>query len=267
MFKYACGSTTGAGAAGAAAGAGVGATAGAEPQELQELAVGHASHAVGQPESQQLFFEKILPSNPPPHRLPHPVSQLGAAHGSQAAISAPQVGPQAAISAPQVGPHADPQGSHDVSQQLFLDASMPRSIAFLQAKSLRIASKIGVRRGVQQLASTPQLGPQPHGSAISAPHVGAAHGSATSHPQDGPSKPFPRRPQPLPQFANSAPQDGSQEAISAPHDGSQTEVSQQELAAPQPLPPNNRPKRSPPKLWLLRAAPRTIEPTTIFHFI
>ncbi|MFN7841706.1 MAG: hypothetical protein ACK5N9_08280 [Pirellula sp.] len=263
MFKYACGSTTGAGAAGAAAGAGVGAAAGAVPHELQELPVGIASQAVGQPESQQIFFEKILPSNPPPHRLPSPLSQLGAAHGSQAAISAPQDGPQAAISAPQVGPH----GSHDVSQQLFLDASMPRSIAFLQAKSLRIASKIGVRRGVQQLASTPQLGPQPHGSAISAPQVGAAQGSAPSHPPDGPSNPLPRRPQPLPQFANSTPQEGSHEAISAPHDGSQTEVSQQELEAPQPLPPNNRPKRSPPKLWLLRAAPRTIEPTTIFHFI
>ncbi|MCU0712026.1 MAG: hypothetical protein MUC43_08205 [Pirellula sp.] len=96
---------------------------------------------------------------------------------------------------------------------------MPRSIAFLQARSLRIASKIGVRRGVQQLASTPQLGPHPHGSAISAPQVGAAQGSATSHPQDGPSKPLPSSPRPLPQPAISTPQEGSQLAISAPHDG------------------------------------------------
>jgi hypothetical protein len=64
--------------------------------------------------------EKIFENRPRfffPH--PHPVSQLGAAQGSQAAISAPQLGAalqgsQAAISAPQVGPH----GSHASTPQL-----------------------------------------------------------------------------------------------------------------------------------------------------
>ena len=63
--------------------------------------------------------------------------------------------------------------------------------------------------------------------AISAPQLGAApqpdlqpdpHGAAISAPQLGPA------PQPDPQGA----------AISAPQDGSQTDVSQQELDAPQP---------------------------------
>jgi hypothetical protein len=44
-------------------------------------------------------------------------------------------------------------------------------------------------------------------------------------------------------------------------------VSQQELEAPQPFPPSKRLNRSPPKLCPLSVAPRTIEPTMIFHFI
>ncbi|XZE20698.1 hypothetical protein SH449x_000582 [Pirellulaceae bacterium SH449] len=191
------------------------------------------------------------------------------AHGSQAAISAPQDGPRdsphGASSAPQVGPQADPHGSQAVSQQLDFVANRPRRRARFQAKSLRIPSRIGVPRGGQQDGSTPQVGPQPQGAAISTPQVGAAQGSAISQPQDGPENRLPNKP--LPHPAISTPQDGSHEASSAPQDGSQTEVSQQELEAPQPLPPNNRLKRSPPKLWPLRAAPRTIEPTKMFHFI
>ncbi|MCE3017422.1 MAG: hypothetical protein LW870_16295 [Pirellula sp.] len=235
MFKYACGSTTGAGAA-------AGAATGAEPHELQPA--GAASQAVAQPLSQHAFdlHLKILESKPPPSFLePHPLSQAGAAHGSHALISAPQVGAQpdpqgAAISAPQDGPH----GSQLISapqlgaQALFAfnAVSLHFSLPFMPLR----ASRIGVRT-VQQLVgaqavSTPQLGPQ--GAAISAPQLGPVphpdpQGAAISAPQLGAA--------PLPQGA-----------ISAPHDGSQTVVSQQELEAPQPFPPSRRLKRSPPKL-------------------
>lgn len=265
---YACGSTTG---AGAAAGADTGADTAPPLQVLHELqpveAVGHASQALA---SQQLFLhEKIFDNKPRrPSFEPQPLSQAGAAHGSQAAISAPQLGPQAgaaqpdphgaAISAPQLGPHGSqeaisaPQlGPHEPHDSL---PFKPQSFPFKP----RSAERIGLR-GAQQLVSTPQLG-APHGlqAAISAPQLGAAqpdpHGAAISAPHVGPA------PQP-------DPQPDPQDAISAPQDGSAIDVSQQELEAPHPRPPSNRCNKSPPKLWPQRLAPRTNEPTTMLNFI
>jgi hypothetical protein len=113
------------------------------------------------------------------------------------------------------------------------------------------------RRGAQHELASPQ--PEPH-EAISAPQLGPQlgaapqpdpHGAAISAPQLGPA------PQPDPHGA----------AISAPQDGSETDVSQQELEAPQPRPPSKRDKRSPPKLWPQRLALSTIDPTRMFNFI
>lgn len=44
-------------------------------------------------------------------------------------------------------------------------------------------------------------------------------------------------------------------------------VSQQELFAPTPCPPNSRWRSSPPKLCPQRLAPKTIDPTRILNFI
>jgi hypothetical protein len=275
---YACGSTTG---AGVAAGEAIGAETAVPPHELQPEATGDAQESQADGASQQLLFlhEKILASRP---RLPnfdpqpHPLSQDGAAaQGSHAAISAPQLGPQlgaaqpephgAAISAPQLGP-ADAHGSQEAisAPQLGAQADLQASLPFMP-QSLpfkpRSAERIGVR-GAQQELSTPQLGAaEAHGSheAISAPQLGPQlgaahpdpHGAAISAPQVGPA------PQPDPQGA----------AISAPQLGSQTDVSQQELEAPQPRPPSRRLNRSPPKLCPQRLAPRTNEPTTMLNFI
>ncbi len=206
---------------------------------------------------------KILASKPPCLRfMPHPLSQDGAPQGSQAAISAPQLGaapqpdPQGAISAPQLGPapHAGaPQGLQAVSApQLGAQADLQESLLFRpQSLALR-AERIGLR-GPQHELSTPQLG-APHGSqeAISAPQLGPQLGAAAQlGAQLGAA------PQPDPQGA----------AISAPHDGSATDVSQQELEAPQPRPPSKRCKRSPPKLCPQRLALSNIDPTSMFNFI
>jgi len=193
---------------------------------------------------------------------PHPLSQDGAPQGSQAAISAPQLGPQlgagsqpephgAAISAPQLGPHAVS------APQLGAQADLQESLFFRPHSFALRAERMG-RRGAQHELS-PQLGAEPH-EAISAPQLGAQlgaapqpdpHGAAISAPQLGPA------PQPDPHGA----------AISAPQDGSHTDVSQQELDAPHPRPPSKRDKRSPPKLWPQRLALSTIDPTRMFNFI
>ena len=215
---YACGSTTGAGAAiGAAAGA-------APPHELQPEGA-HESQLTTASQQLLLLHLKILASKPRfPSLLPQPLSQDGAPQGSQAAISAPQLGAapqpeaQPAISAPQLGPapHAGaPHGSQDSAPQLGAQADLQECLLF-KAQSLALsAERIGLRGAqhelheLQDAISAPQLGaapqPDPQGAAISAPQLGPA-------------------PQPDPQGA----------AISAPQDGSQTDVSQHELDAPQP---------------------------------
>ena len=256
MFKYACGSTTG---AGAAAGAATGAATDVPPHELQPAGAAHESQATGASQHELFLQEKIFASRPRCFFKPHPLSQDGAAQGSQAAISAPHVGaapqpdPHGAISAPQVGAAQGSQAAIS-APQLGAQANLPFNPQSLPFKPLR-AERRGLR-GAQHGLSTPQLG-VPHGSheAISAPQLGAApqpdpHGAAISAPHDG-----------------SAAQPDPHGAISAPHDGSATEVSQHELDAPQPCPPSRRLNRSPPKLCPQRLAPRTNEPTTIFIFI
>ena len=338
LFKYALGSTTGAGAAGAATGEAAGAET--PEQELQVLlGAAHESHAFA---SQQLFFlqEKIFESNPQPSFLdpqPQPLSQLAALpQGSQAAISAPQLGPQppapqppahpaafpqgsqAAISAPQVGPQPllQPWPQPAVSapqlgsqQLLFLhgDVRLQRSALIALKRPIN-----GFLRHPHEGASTPQLGPHALHPAISAPQLGPqppapqlpapqplAHPAALpqgsqaaiSAPQLGPQPPDPQLPDPqlpdpqplvqpaaLPhgsQAAISAPQVGPQPdpqpdpqpAISEPHDGPAMDVSQHELVQPQLRPESIRFRRSNPKLWLVKPAPRIIDPTNILNFI
>lgn len=224
MFKYACGSTTG---AGAAAGAATGAATDVPPHELQPAGAAHESQATAVSQHELFLQEKIFASRPRFFK-PRPLSQDGAPQGSQAAISAPQLGaaPHAAISAPQLG-SADAHGSQEaisapqLGAHADLHANLPLSEQSFPFKPLR-AERRGLR-GAQHGLSTPQLG-VPHGSheAISAPQLGAApqpdpHGAAISAPHDG-----------------SAAQPDPHGAISAPHDGSETEVSQHELDAPQP---------------------------------
>ena len=209
----------------------MGVDTGAPPQELHPLGADpHESQfvAASQLELRPLLHLKILASKPRlPFFRPHPLSQDGAPQGSQAAISAPQLGPQlgpygAAISAPQLGPAL--YGSHAVcAPQLGAQADLLDSLLFNpQSLALR-PERIGLR-GPQHELSTPQLGAEPH-EAISAPQLGAKlgaaqpdpYGAAISAPQLGPT------PQPDPHGA-----------ISAPQDGSATDVSQHELEAPQP---------------------------------
>ncbi len=179
LFKYALGSTTGAGgigAAEAAAGAGAGALVDV-PQLLHEL------QPVSQPVSQQDFLAKSFDKSP--FFLPQPQSHP---QGSQALISHPQVGAlhgsQAFTSQPQVGAAPQPQ---PVSQQLSQPLPMLRTLQAMlrRALSTRPNSSIsGLRRGLQHVSHV--AGPQLF---ISQPQLGAApQGShaLTSQPQDGP---------------------------------------------------------------------------------
>jgi len=254
-----------------------------------------ASHALA---SQQVFFlqAKIFESKPQlffePH--PQPLSQVAAAaQGSHAAISAPQLGPhplaqplahpaalpqgsQAAISAPQLGPHPA-EAAHgsqpavsapQLGAQRFLhgEVKLQRSalIAFNNPSN-------GLLRHPHDGASTPQLGPQPPLAHPAALPQGLQ--AAISAPQLGPQPPL-AHPAALPQGSQAAisapqlgPQPAPQPAISEPHEGPAIEVSQQELAQPLLRPASIRFKRSNPKLWLVRPAPRIIDPTNILIFI
>lgn len=270
LFKYALGSTTGAGGAGAASAEGAGAATGAEDPQLLHPPVQPDPQESQAAASQQDFFLKIIPSNfgrliLRPH--PHPLSQDGAQ-----AVSQPQLGAAlqpllhgSAISHPQVGPAPQPLLHGDSHPQLGSAISQPQDGPASQHPLLQASfaltflrrAKRGFLRGVQQGSATshPQLGAAQLGAAISQPQDGPApqpllHGSAISHPQLGSAL------QPLLQpEANSHPQLGS------------TTVSQQLVSQPQPLPPSIRLSRPCPKLWLQRLTPRTKVPISMFHFI
>ena len=300
LFRYALGSTTGAGgigAAEAAAGAGAGALVDV-PQLLHEL------QPVSQPVSQQDFLAKSFDKSP--FFLPQPLSHP---QGSQALISHPQVGAalqgsQAFTSQPQVGAAPQPQPvsqqvSHPLPTLRTLHATL-RSMSILAFSTRPNSSKSGLRRGLQHVShvagpqlfiSQPQLGaapqgsqaltsqpqdgpfslpnrPQPffaHGSQAftSQPQLGAAlQGSQalTSHPQDGP---FSLLSKPQPFLAH-----GSQAFTSQPQLGSAAQpVSQHELSQPLPFRPSMRSNSPPPKDGVHRLAPSIRDPINMFHFI
>ena len=239
----------------------------AHPQESQESV------------SQHPRFLKILPSRPPflPQQpVSHPQGaatsqpQLGAAQrvlqaGAQA-VSQPQLG------AAQVGAQADPQGSQPVSHPRL----QPSRLHFDRCNA-RTSSSNGLRRGLQQDVSHPQLGaqalsipqlgahplPQAGAHAFSIPQLGAqpvlqAGAHAFSIPQLGAAQPLLHAgAQPFPQ-ADSHPQLGAAQA---------GVVSQQVLSHPQPFNPSMRSSNPPAKVWVQRLAPSTIDPTSMFHFI
>ncbi len=249
------------------------------------------SHDATIASQQRLLRWNSLPSRPPQLR-----PQLGAAQGSQAAISQPQLGAaqgsQAAISQPQVGAAHAP--AHPESQQARRLPSFPRLHLALPNSSIN-----GRRRGLQptshalphgsQLAiSQPQLGaaPQPPsqaGAAISQPQLGAAlqplsqAGAAISQPQLGAEAQPLSQIRPLRRLSNPPPQAGAQAsaqptsqlgAISHPQLGAAEQpVSQQALSQPAPRIPSMRSSRPPPKLGVHRLAPSTRDPIKIFTFI
>ncbi|MFO0943791.1 MAG: hypothetical protein U0930_23900 [Pirellulales bacterium] len=264
LFRYALGSTTGAGGIGAAlAAAGAGAGAGvAEPPQLLHPLVQPVSQQV----SQQDFLANIFDRRP--RFLPQPLSQP---QGSQALISHPQDGVlqllQALISHPQVGAAPQPL-PQPLSQQLSQPLPMFRTLLatlrsmFILACSTRPSSSSkGLRRGWQQLSQV--AGPQPQ-AFISQPQLGAAlaQGSQAliSHPQDGPFN-LPSKPQPF--FAH-----GSQALISHPQLGAAAQpLSQHALSHPQPFRPSIRSNNPWPKDGVHRLAPSIRDPINMFHFI
>ncbi len=234
--------------------------AGADAQELQPVLTDAHPQESQDSVSQQPRFLKILPSSPPflpqqpvshPHGAATSQPQLGAAQpvlqaGAQA-VSQPQLG------AAQAGAHADPHGSQPVSQQ-----RLPPRLC-----NARTSSSNGLRRGLQQVVSQPQLGahalstpqvgphplPQAGAHAFSIPQLGAhglaqpvlhAGAQADSHPQLGAA------PQPVLQAgAQAFPQADSHPQLGAAHAGV---VSQQVLSQPQPLRPSKRSSNPPAKV-------------------
>lgn len=209
---------------------------------------------------------------PLPHRPPS-LPQLGPLpHRPPRPPSLPQLGPLPHRPAP--APLSQAPASHDGFSKL-------ASIAFLRASTLRTKSSRGRLRGARTAPpSAPQEGPAAAAQPASIPQEGpptpapapqpAPAAQPPSVPQLGPLPQSPPRPPSLPQLGplpNRPPPIPPPQMPSLPQEGPATAVSQQLVSHPLPLPPSMRLSRSIPKLWLQRPAPRTKEPTNMFHFI